>query len=192
MVCVVALPPWLATIGASTASATIFCKLVLEQAEHRGREERGREVDQQPVEAALGDGPDRVGQLFVAVTPPSALMSSSASSSITSTMSSKVMHADQAVVVVDHRRRDQVVALELRAPPPPGRRSRAPRGAPASISSDDRHRPLGAQQPVERHRAEEFAGRIDDVDFEEALRQVRRSRACSRSSARRSRTAAPR
>ena len=65
-------------------------------------------------------------------------------------------HADQALAVVDHRRRDQIVALEHArhlllvvggADPP----------AVVVHQLGDRHRPLGAQQPVERHRAEQLA-----------------------------------
>src|SRR6185437_6464110 len=41
-------------------------ELSLEQAEHGGSKECGRQVDQQPVEAGLGDGPDIVRQLFIA------------------------------------------------------------------------------------------------------------------------------
>ena len=39
MVWVPALPPMLATIGISTASATIFCERALEQADHPGGEQ---------------------------------------------------------------------------------------------------------------------------------------------------------
>ena len=100
-------------------------------------------------------------------------MSSSASSSITSTMSSKVMHADQPVVVVDHRRRDEVVALE---------QARdfllvvggAHRMQVLLDQIGDRHRPLGAQQPVERHHALEPAAGVDDVELPEAVRQIGR------------------
>jgi hypothetical protein len=36
-------------------------ELALEQAQHRGRQKGGGQIDQQPVEAAPGDGPDVVG-----------------------------------------------------------------------------------------------------------------------------------
>ena len=44
----------------------------------------------------------------------------------------------------------------------------------SSTRSRDRHRPLGAQQPVERDRALEPVGRIDDEDLVEAVGQIGR------------------
>jgi hypothetical protein len=35
----------------------------------------------------------------------------------------------------------------------------------------DRHRPFRAQQPIERHRAKEASGLVDDVEFVELFRQ---------------------
>ena len=91
MVCVVALPPWLATIGASTASATIFCNWP----SNRPSTELARNAVARLTNSQL----KRPRAMFHTesdnssswVTPPSALMSSSASSSITSATSSKVM-----------------------------------------------------------------------------------------------------
>ena len=191
MVWVVALPPWLATIGASTASATIFCKRALEQAEHRGGQERGREIDQQPVEAALGDGPDRVRQLFVAGHAAERLdvLFGLLLDHVDDVVEGE--HADQALAVVDHRRRDQVVALEH------ARHLLLVVGGadPSAVrlhQIGDRHRPLGAQQPVERHRAEQLACLVDHVELEEALRQIGGLAHVVDGLRRRSRTAAPR
>ena len=142
MVWVAALPPWLATIGASTASATIFSQLALEQAEHGGRQEGGGEIDQQPVEAARGDGPDVVGQFFVAGDAAERL---------------EVLvglFLDDVDDVVDGDDADQPVGRYRRrgprpdctcrtsAPPPPGRPSRRRGGGPRR--SDRRAAPAGA------------------------------------------------
>ena len=91
MVCVAALPPWLATMGTSTASATIFSS-----------SPENRPSTEEAMKAVIILTKSQVKRLRVihsteeessspARTPPSALMSSSASSSITSTMSSMVI-----------------------------------------------------------------------------------------------------
>src|SRR5262245_37467252 len=90
MVWVPALPPMLATIGISTASATILAiepsKLLITQDESSAVSRLANSQGNRPramvqTESESSSSPR---------TPPSALMSSSASSSITSTMSSKV------------------------------------------------------------------------------------------------------
>ncbi len=98
-------------------------------------------------------------------------MSSSASSSITSTTSSKVMTPTSRSSAVDHRRGHQIVALEqprhfllvlvgMHAP------------ALGLHQIGNWHRPLAAQQPVERHRAEKTAGLVGHVKFVEVFRQL--------------------
>ena len=79
--------------------------------------------------------------------------------------------ADQPVTIVDHRRGYEIVALEL------ARHLFLVIGCTHSPALrvhqlGDRHRPLGAQQAVERDGALQAMGRIDDVEFVEALRQV--------------------
>src|SRR5262245_36487353 len=91
MVWVAALPPWLATIGASTASATIFCN----SPSNRPSTEDARNAVARLTSSQLkrpratnNTGSDSSSSR---PTPPRARMSSSASCSITATMSSKVM-----------------------------------------------------------------------------------------------------
>ena len=91
MVCVAALPPWLATIGASTASATIFCNSPSNRPsteEARNAVARLTSSQLKRLLAMVHTESDSSSSPF---TPPSALMSSSASCSITSTMSSNVI-----------------------------------------------------------------------------------------------------
>ena len=79
--------------------------------------------------------------------------------------------ADQLVAVVHHRRRDQVVALEharhlllvLGGAHPP---------ALGIHQIGERTGPLVAQQPVERHRAEQLRRVVDHIKLVEAVRQV--------------------
>ena len=156
MVCVAALPPWLATIGASTASATIFCN----SPSNRPSTEEARNAVARLTSSQLK-------RLLAMVQTES----DSSSSRLHAAERLDVLfgllldhvddvverdHADHAIVVVDHRRRDQVVALEL-----PRHLllvvGRAHHVALRLHQVGHRHRPLGAQQPVERHRAEELA-----------------------------------
>src|ERR1700674_3620406 len=90
MVCVVALPPWLATIGASTASATICCSSAWNSPstdEARNAVARLTSSQLKRPRAIFHTGSESCS---LACTPPSALMSASASRSITSTTSSTV------------------------------------------------------------------------------------------------------
>ncbi len=66
MVCVPALPPIEATMGISTASATISLDGGIEQADDERGEDGGHEVDHQPGDAAAHGAADAVGDLFVA------------------------------------------------------------------------------------------------------------------------------
>ena len=173
MVWVPALPPMLATIGISTASATILAiepsKLLITQADSSAHEQ----VREQPGKPALDDGPDRVGEF---------LLAAHAAERLDVLLGLLLDHvddvvegddADQPVVVVDDRRRDQVVALE---------QARdlllvvggAHRPQVLLEQIRDRHRPLGAQQAIERHHAGEPAVGIDHIELPEAVRQIGR------------------
>ena len=87
-------------------------ELRLEQADHRGGEERGDQVDEQPGEAALARCTRRCRKLSSAPTPPSALdiLVGLLLDDVDDVVDGD--HADQPVGLVDHRGRDQVVALE--------------------------------------------------------------------------------
>ena len=170
MVCVVALPPWLATIGASTASATIFCN----EPSNRPSTEEARNAVTRLTSSQLKRlraMVHTVSESSSSRTPPSALMSSSASSLDHVDDVVEGDDADQPVVGVDHRRRHQVVALEQ-----PRHLLLVVVGAHAAAlrvhQLGDRHRALGAQQTVERHGAEEAAVLVDHIELVEAFRQV--------------------
>ena len=83
-------------------------QLTLEQAQHRGGQEGRGEIDQQPVEAAARDGPYRVRQFFVGVTPPSALnvFFRLLLDHVGDVVESD--DADQAIVGIDYGRRHQL------------------------------------------------------------------------------------
>ena len=174
MVWVPALPPMLATIGISTASATIFAiepsKWLMTQAET----------------SAVSRLASSHGKRLLAMVQTE---SDSSSSPLHAAERLDVLlrlllddvddvvegdDADQAVVVVHHRRRDQVVALEQArhlflvvggAAPAAG----PPRTDPAiGTGRLVRSRRSSATAPVSRRSA------IDDVDLPEAVRQVGR------------------
>ena len=81
--------------------------------------------------------------------------------------------ADEPIRLVHHRRGDEVVVLEQ------ARHVFLVVGDADRMhffidQFRDRHRPLGAQQPVERDGALQPAGGIDHVEFPEAIRQIGR------------------
>ena len=191
MVCVPALPPWLATIGASTASATIFsswCSKPFSTEEARNavrrltnsQPKRLRAISQTLAESS-SCGPHAAERLDVGVGLG------------LDHVDDVVDHddADEPVGLVDDRGRDEVVALEharhvllvVHRPDDVGL---------AAHDLFDRHGPLRAQEPVERHGADEVVARIDHEDFVERVGKVFVSRAGRRSSGRRSRTPARR
>ncbi len=91
MVCVAALPPWLATIGARTASATIFSSCPSNRPsteDARNAVARLTSSQLKRPRAMVQTGSESSSSR---PTPPRARRSSSASSSITSTISSKVI-----------------------------------------------------------------------------------------------------
>ena len=112
MVWVPALPPMLATIGISTASATIFwidpSNWLITQDASSAVSRFANSQGKRPLAMVQTESDSSSSR----PTPPNALMSSSASSSITSTMSSKVITPTSRSVVIDDRGGDEVVALE--------------------------------------------------------------------------------
>src|SRR4029079_10256198 len=99
MVWVAALPPWLATIGASTASATIFSSWPSNRPsteDARNAVARLTSSQLKRARAMVQTVSDNSSWLL---TPPSAFKSSSASSSMTSTTSSMVMTPTRRLVV---------------------------------------------------------------------------------------------
>ena len=149
-------------------------ELALEQAEHRGGQEGGGEIDQQPVEAAAWRWSRRCRTVPRRdVTPPSALRSSSASSSITSTTSSMVMTPTSRSSVSTTGAATRLYLPNSRAT---SSWSSMTRDAAAVLVDQvgQRHRPARAQQRVERHRALPVLGAVDDVDLVEPVGQIGR------------------
>ena len=171
MVWVAALPPWLATIGASTASATIFSSWP----SNRPSTEDARNAVARLTSSQLKRARAMVQTLSDSssslVTPPSAFRSSSASSSMTSTTSSMVMTPTSRLVVsttgaatrlyfAEHPR-DLFLVVQHRDA--------------AAVFVDqigERHRPARPQQRVERNRALPVLVGIDRVDLVEPVRQI--------------------
>ncbi len=121
----------------------------------------------------LRDGPDIVGQFFVAGDAAQRLQV------LVGLLLDHVDHvvdgddADQPVGGVDHGGRDQIVFAEQ----PRHLFLVVQHRDAAAVFVDQvgqRHRPARAQQRVERHRALPVLGMIDRVDFVEPVRQVRR------------------
>ena len=173
MVWVAALPPWLATIGASTASATIFSSWPSNRPSTEDARKAVARLTSSQLKRPLAMVQTLSDNSSSLVTPPSAFRSSSASSSITSTTSSMVMTPTSRFVGIDHGGGDQIVFAEQ------------PRhlflvvqdGHAAAVFVDQigqRHRPARAQQRIQRYRALPVLRVIDRVDFVEPVRQVRR------------------
>ncbi len=99
MVWVAALPPWLATIGASTASATIFCSSPSNRPSTEDARKAVARLTSSQLKRPLAMVQTLSDSSSSLVTPPSALRSSSASSSMTSTTSSMVMTPTSRFVV---------------------------------------------------------------------------------------------
>ena len=191
MVWVPALPPMLATIGISTASATIFsiepsnCRITQEAssavtrlASSQGKRPLAMVQTESDSSSCAADAAERLDVLF-------GLLLDDVDDVV------EGEHADQAVAVVHHRRRDQVVALEH------ARHLLLVLGGahPPSVGVHqigDRHRPLGAQQPVERRPRREACARRRRHRARRSGPADRRSRACGRWRGRRSTTAARR
>src|SRR5438132_1160014 len=91
MVWVAALPPWLATIGASTASATIFSSWPSNRPSTEDARQAVARLTSSKLKRARAMVQTLSDNCSSLVTPPSAFKSSSASSSITSTTSSMVI-----------------------------------------------------------------------------------------------------
>ena len=191
MVWVAALPPWLATIGASTASATIFCS----SPSNRPSTEEARKAVARLTSSQLNR--------------PRAMVQTGSDSSSSRRDAAQRLdvllrllldhvddvvegdHADQPVALVDHRGGDQIVALEQ------ARHVLLVVGGAdrAQLLVDqlrDRHRPLGPQQPVERDRALQSAAPDRRRRVPRSGPADRASRAYGRWSVPRSMPAAPR
>ena len=170
MVCDPALPPMPATIGISTASATICSIVRVEQADHRGRQKRRQEIDQQPGHARARSRENGVGQLFVAdAAHAQQILLGLLLDDVDHVVDGQ--HADQPLVLVDDGGRKKIVLLEF------ARRlflvHRGRNGVPRLVHDVlDLDRALGAQDLVEIDGAEQLEGRIDDEDLAEAVRQV--------------------
>ena len=170
MVCVPALPPIDATIGISTASATI-CSMVASN----------RLITAEARIAVTRLASSQVKRSRV-VCHTESLTNSPATPPMRRDVFGRLLlhhldhvvggdHPDQPAVGVDHRRRGEIVALEL-----------ARHLLLVGFCQDrmdvavgdglDRRRALGAKQPVERGRAEQMIGGIDHEDFVEPVGKV--------------------
>ena len=174
MVWVPALPPMLATIGISTASATILAidpsNWLITQADSSAV----TQVREQPGKPALGDGPDRIRQFLFAAHAAERLdvLLGLLLDHVDDVVERD--HADQPVVVVDDRRRYQVVAFEqardlLLVVGGPHRAQilleQVAQSGPAAWCAA-----AGRAPPT----PSELAVRIDDIELPEAVRQVGR------------------
>ena len=144
----------------------------VEQADHEGGEDRRAEIDEQPDEAVLGGLPDRVGHRFAGhAAEPQDIFGGFLLDDLDHVVGGD--HADQPLIRIDHRRRGEIVALEgARHLLLVGRHVDRMNVAVGDLFDVDR--PLGAQQPIERHRAHQVEGGIDDEDLIEAVRQILR------------------
>ena len=176
MVWVAALPPWLATIGANTASATIFCSSPSNKPSTDEARNAVARLTSSQLNRPRATVPDRIRQFLFA--PDAAQRPDVLLGLLLDHIDDIVErdHADQPIVRIDHRRGNEIVMLE---------QSRhvflvvgdADRVHLLVDELADRHRPLGAQQPVERHRALQPARGIDHVKSPRTDRAHRGSRA---------------
>ena len=148
-------------------------ELALEQAEYRGRKKGSGEIDQEPVEAAPGDGPDIVRQLFVAgdAAERFQIFVGFLLDDIDDVVDCN--DADQPVLGIDHGGCDQIVLAEH----PRDFFLVVQHGDAAAVLIDqfgERHGPARAQQHVQRHCALPVVGGIDGIDFIKPLGQVGR------------------
>ena len=173
MVWVAALPPWLATIGASTASATIFSSWPSNRPSTEDARNAVARLTSSQLKRRARDGPDIVGQFFVAGDAAERLqiLVGLFLDDVDDVVDGD--DADQPVGGVDHGGRDQIVLAEH----PRDLFLVVQHGDAAAVFIDqvgERHRPARAQQHVERDRALPVLVGIDRVDLVEPVRQIRR------------------
>ena len=171
MVCVAALPPWLATIGASTASATIFCNSPSNRPSTEDARKAVARLTSSQLKrprAMVQTGSDNSSSRLHAAQRLDVLLGL-----LLDHVDDVVEgdHADQPVALVDDRGGDQIVALEH------ARHLLLVLGdldgVPLVLEQLlDRHRPLGAQQAVEGDRPLQALVGIDDVDLPEPIGQI--------------------
>ena len=146
-------------------------ELALEQAEHGRCQKRRRQIDQQPVEAGARDGPDIVGQFFVAGDAAERLQV------LVRLLLDDVDDivdgddADQPVGGIDDGGSDQIVLAEH----PRDLFQVVEHRDPAAVfvgQFGERHRPARAQQRVERNGAVPVLVGIDRVDLVKAAGQI--------------------
>ena len=142
------------------------------QADHRRGQEGGDEVDEQPGAPEPHDREDALGNLLVAdAGEPLDVLVRLLLDDVDDVVDGD--DADEPARLRRPRRRRAGCSARRGAPRPPGRRSPRTECFASPMISLDLGRALGAQQPVERHGAEEAEARIDDVELGELLRQPR-------------------
>ena len=164
------MPPMLATIGISTATATTCAMTRFEIADHPRGEERGQQIDAEPDRAPLRRARHRREQILVLVE------AGGAHRAVLGLLADDVDDvvdrdaAEQHVVVVDDRRRNPVVVGELLRDFG-DRRVRVDRRLLDVHQLVDRRRGIGDQQLRERNAALVLAAAVDDIEMMRLLRQ---------------------
>ena len=164
------MPPSADTTGISTASATICAIVASKKRDDDRRQDAGERVDEEPRDAGAGDVERRVGDLRVAGAGEAAdVLLRLCLDDVHDVVDGE--DADEAAALVDHRGGEEVVALE------DARRLLLVLGGEDGVrlalhDLGDARGAAGTQQAVERHRAEQAEGGIDDEDLGERLGQV--------------------